>query len=866
MFTIKEKKTAAGGHVHAKLVAALSVPLVGSQHYSASPKDAAANGGTSLSAVFSLAHIGILHRDLDNRVLVVNDHYQAIVGLSAEDLDGLPMEAFTHPSDRERSSSLYNQQLARAEPFEVEKRYIRPDGSSIWCSVHVSFVMDDGGRPISTISVAHDITARRVAEQELRESEEHHRYSVELNPQISWTAKPNGDVETVSARWRDVTGNDPAKALGEGWVAALHPEDAGPTLKSWRHSLGTREPVDVEYRVRIAGGRYRWFRSRATARLDDSGAVIRWYGTIDDIHDRKLAEQDVSESEERLRIAAQAAGLGIWDYDAVRDRREWSKELREMFGVGPEAEPVIATALALVVPEDRPLLEQLIADVYAGVSEPRYDLTLRIRREDTGAERWMRLSGWRMEASPGKLSRVLVTVRDVTEERAAEERIRWIAEHDALTGLPNRAAFNAHLERSITTAQEAGGKLALLLFDMDNLKTTNDTIGHDAGDVLLQTFVNRLEGALPSGCMLGRLGGDEFAVLIDATDEGALKPLLAAAHESFQEPFAYEGITLNCAATAGAALFPDHAANAAELLKMADIALYAGKVNGRGTWWMFQPGMRADLQVRASMLSLVRVVVRERRIVPYYQPQISLTDGRITGFEALLRWRHDTLGVQAPATIAAAFDDFELAIKLGERMLELVLEDAKSWLDQGVDFGRIAFNLSPAEFRNEELVPRLLERLQRAGVPPSCFELEVTESVFLDRSTKGIRSALDTFRRAGILIALDDFGTGFASLTHLKAFPVDIIKIDRSFVSNLSAGSEDAAIVDAVIELGHRLGMRVIAEGVETIEQARYISQAGCDIGQGYLFARALPAEDAMGLARSGAMPVAQYSAGHCPN
>ena len=209
----------------------------------------------------------------------------------------------------------------------------------------------------------------------------------------------------------------------------------------------------------------------------------------------------------------------------------------------------------------------------------------------------------------------------------------------------------------------------------------------------------------------------------------------------------------------------------------------------------------------------------------------------------MLRWRHPTLGVQAPGTIAAAFEDLDLATGISERMLAQIVDDMKRWLDNGVEFGRIAVNLSPAEFRHESLVSRILERLHRSGIATSRIELEVTETVFLGRGADSVAEALNVFSREGVKIALDDFGTGYASLTHLKAFPVDVIKIDRSFVSNLDTDPDDAAIIDAVVGLGHRLGMEVVAEGIETGVQARYLLDRGCDYGQGYLFGRAGPAE-----------------------
>jgi len=798
-----------------------------------------------LDNMLSRARIGILHRDLTLGVLTANDCFCELVGRSAAELQGLPMSAFTHPDDLPANHSLHAEHHARATPFQLEKRYVKPDGTITWCDVHVSFVCDAEGRTVSTLVVATDITKRRLVEQELRESEEHRQHFSDLSAQINWTAAPNGDIEMVSQRWKDVTGASLEDALGDRWIRKLHPDDVAPTVAAWTEATHCGSPVDIEYRIETSAGGYRWFRSRAAARIDELGRIRRWYGTLEDVNGRKLAERGLRESEQRFRLAAQAAGLGIWDYDVVQDRRDWSDEFKAMLGLPADATPSVATALALAEPEDRHLLKALVDAVDAGQGDTRFETTLRIRRADTGEQRWMKTGGWRIEAPSGRLDRVLVTIRDVTEERSVEERVRWVAEHDVMTGLPNRAAFGDRLEQAIDHATRDSTTLALILFDVDHLKETNDTIGHDAGDALLRTLAVRLRETLGPGGTIARLGGDEFAAVIESIDADQASERVQAALRNLREPFTHDGRILDCQATAGASLFPLHGSNAADLLKAADIALYAAKARSRGAMLTFRPEMRADLQRRSSMISVARDSAREGRIVPFYQPKVRLGSNMVCGFEALLRWHHPRLGMQLPGTISAAFEDLDLAVALNERMLEHITADIRTWLDAGLEFGRIAVNLSPAEFRHDSLVQRVLERLHRADIPTSRLELEVTETVFVGRDAESVAHALETFSREGVKIALDDFGTGYASLTHLKAFPVDVIKIDRSFVSNLDSGTGatgDAAIIDAVVGLGHRLAMEVVAEGVETEAQARYLFEQGCDYGQGYLFGHPVPA------------------------
>lgn len=283
---------------------------------------------------------------------------------------------------------------------------------------------------------------------------------------------------------------------------------------------------------------------------------MRWYGTLEDVHDRKLAEHALRDSEERFRLAAQAAGLGIWDYNASQDRREWSDEFKAMLGLPSHAAPSIDTALSCVVPDDRSKLLALIGAVRAGHTGHRFETLVRIRRVDTGAERWMKTAGWRIQAPSGRLHRVLVTVRDVTEERSVEDRIRWTADHDGMTRLPNRTAFVGRLESAIAVAAREDAHVALVLFDVDHLKETNDTIGHDAGDLLLQTLADRLTNLFGERCAIGRLGGDEFAAILERTDEDSLVVEVQAALDALREPFTYEGRIVDCQATAGGSVFP----------------------------------------------------------------------------------------------------------------------------------------------------------------------------------------------------------------------------------------------------------------------------------------------------------------------
>lgn len=494
-------------------------------------------------------------------------------------------------------------------------------------------------------------------------------------------------------------------------------------------------------------------------------------------------------------------------------------------------------------------VDRLLPKVLAG--EPvRFTLSEKLPR---GASRW-----WDVVASPvrdnqGRTSSVAVVSRDITYQKRSEERANWLAKHDSLTNLPNRLYLQNELDHRISNASAT--PFALLLLDVDNFKQINDTLGHDAGDVLLRTFAERIRRAVRGDDFLARLGGDEFAVVLTgARSEADIAEMLSAIQEALREPLVYSGRLLESKASIGGCLFPRDGRDRTELMKYADIALYAAKASRAG-FELFRASMRDDVQKRMSMLSVAKEALQEDRIDPHYQAKIDLRTGALAGFEALLRWHDPRLGLQKPRAIHAAFDDPQLATLISTRMIDRVISQMRSWLDAGINFGHVAVNASAAEFRRGNFAELLLERLDMAGVPTRYFQLEVTETVFLGRGAEYVERALKSLNAAGVTIALDDFGTGYASLSHLKQFPVDVIKIDWSFVAELGRSPDASAIVQAVINLGRSLKIAVVAEGIETRAQEEFLREAGCDFGQGYLYSRAVPADAATQLIGSFARP-----------
>ena len=438
---------------------------------------------------------------------------------------------------------------------------------------------------------------------------------------------------------------------------------------------------------------------------------------------------------------------------------------------------------------------------------------------------------------------VLVVSRDITHQKKAEEHAMWMAQHDVLTGLPNRALLQGRLDDLLIHAGPSAGA-AMLILDIDNFKTINDALGHHAGDAVLCAIAARLAASVSGDDLVARTGGDEFALLVSAVSDQEVRAIAERIFASLSEPINHGGRLLECGASIGASFIPRDGTDRSEIMKAADIALYAAKAGGRAQLRIFEPAMMVPVERRQTMIASARQALQQGTVVPYYQPKVRLRSSRIAGFEALLRWRDGDGNLRGPDMLEAAFDDPALGPLLSERMLDKVLDDIRAWTTAGVDFGHVAINTTGADFRRGNFVEMICERLQARDLPPSCIQIEVTENVFLGRGADDVEQALRRLNSLGIRIALDDFGTGYASLSHLNQFPVDLLKIDRSFIQRIGQGADADAISSTVISLGHCLGLEVIAEGVETAAQEAHLVQMGCDLGQGFLYARALPAEE----------------------
>jgi diguanylate cyclase (GGDEF)-like protein/PAS domain S-box-containing protein len=570
---------------------------------------------------------------------------------------------------------------------------------------------------------------------------------------------------------------------------------------------------------------------------DPHGEIWGLIGVNLDIGARKRAEMLLKESEARLRAAIESLPFDFWICDAAgryimnnsTSREHWGSHVGKLPGES-DVDPVVARAWA-----------ETNEQVLSGQT---------LRYEAVYGD------GNRRREVEAILAPVVVDGRiiglvgvniDITERKRAEERMRHLADHDALTGLPNRRKLQEQLGRAISRNRRRGETAALLLLDLDALKGINDAFGHDAGDALLCEVAARLRLGRREEDLVARLGGDEFAVILEnlrrPSDAGVIADRVLAA---LRQPFLHGGQELTARGSIGIAVHPGDSLSASDLLKQADIALYRAKQAGRGGFQFFEPRMRVEIDHRRSLETELRRALERAEFTLFYQPIVDLACPGCPSFEALLRWEHPERGLLLPGEFLQLAEETGLVVPIGGCVLEMAAQQARRWADAEIEVGRIAINVASAQFATGDLDSIVADALATYRLPAECLEIEVTEGVFLGPNAGLAEELLHRLHRRGVSIVLDDFGTGHASLTHLRRFPINKLKIDRSFIRDMLDDADDAAIVRAIINLGHSLGLEIVAEGVETEAQLALLRRYGCEHVQGYLLSPPTPAAQAL--------------------
>ncbi|MDF1585330.1 EAL domain-containing protein [Marinimicrococcus flavescens] len=642
---------------------------------------------------------------------------------------------------------------------------------------------------------------------------------------------------TSLARWRRM--QEHLAQLGLMEVEAL---DEAFVFNPAAHARAQRERLN--HQLRLGGGAF---------------AVVvvllgLWTGTLR--RRVRAATASLVESREALqgaleRIEGHVANtpLAVIEWSPVESAggqqlriRRWSGHASTMFGWSASEMVGRDVPAGELVESGQPLLGRLEGWGPGDRRRARVAVALRCRTRD-GRQRHCR---WHHSiVGHGPEGTVLSLIEDVTELVEAEQRIRDLALHDPLTGLPNRRMLADRLEQGFARARFSGRQMAVMLFDLDGFKQVNDTLGHEAGDELLHAVAGRMRDALPDVHTLARMGGDEFAILqTEVTAQQEVADLVDRLLARLAEPFSTTRGEARVGASFGVALFPEHGASSDELFRHADLALYRAKAEGKNRHVFYASNMAGEVQAQRSMEEGLRRALEEEEFELFYQPVIDLEQRRITGAEALLRWRHPKGGLVLPGSFIATAEALGLIKPIGAWVVRSACRQGRRWLDAGMPL-KVAVNISAAQLQEPYLTATLREALEESGLPPQLLELEITESQFVDANSAAV---LREAAALGLGIAIDDFGAGYSSLAYLTRLPVHRIKIDRAFIDGVGTSREAETLIRAVVGLGHSLGKRVVAEGIETEEQLVFLGEAGCNEGQGYLFGapREVPRMDAL--------------------
>ncbi len=560
-----------------------------------------------------------------------------------------------------------------------------------------------------------------------------------------------------------------------------------------------------------------------------------------EVSERRAAQTVLRKSETKLRLHALQAPLAFIEWDLNFRVVEWNPASERIFGwtreeaLGRRASRLIAAAHTC---ESVGSMWQRLLKEKQGA---RITLENRTREGRNITCEWYYTP---LVDENGRVLSVIALAQDVTAARLAQEKLNYIAYHDELTGLPNRALYNDRLEKAIVEARRHASFVGVMLLDVDNFKVINDTMGHEVGDALLRDIAARLNGCARESDTIARFGGDEFAIVLEDLPEPSKAFTVAQKIlDAFIPPFVVNGAEIYLASSIGVTFYPNDGDDLEALLKNADSAMYHAKAQGRNNYQFYSADLTERAHARLGMETSLRRALERDEFQLHYQPKVDLATGRVTGVEALLRWHDRDRGAVAPNDFIPIAEECGLILPIGDWVLRAACTEVKRWHDEGLAGLRLAVNLSSRQFRHKRLVTNIARILDETGFDARCLEFEITESVLMDLDNQ-VSEVLARIKEMGISISIDDFGTGYSSLSYLKRFPIDTLKIDRSFVRDIPADLDDVAIVRAIIAMARSLRMRTVAEGVELEEQMRFLRAEGCEEMQGFFYSRPLPSDE----------------------
>jgi diguanylate cyclase (GGDEF)-like protein/PAS domain S-box-containing protein len=803
-----------------------------------------------LASIVACSDDAIIGKTLEGIITSWNAGAQRMYGFSAKEAIGKSVNMLV-PVDRQEEIPEVLERLKRGEIVDhFETLRVRKGGEQFHVEITVSPIRDATERIVGASTICRDISGRkaaekrlhqmesgrRVADEALRESEERYRMLLDaVHDYAIFMMDPRGQIVSWNAGAERIKGYKAEEITGHNFSCFFPPEDieSGRPEEVLRITAARGRHEEQGMRVRKNGSRF--LASVTTTALRDPAGNLRGFSEF---------SQDLSASKE---LEAKYRGLLEAAPDAMVVVNQGGEivllniQAEKQFGY--HRDELVGQKVKTIIPEG--FAERLIADGTRSAEEALAQqigtgLELTGRRKD-GSNFPIEIMLSPLKSAEGIL--VTAAIRNVSVARAMSLQITHLAEHDFLTGLPNRTLVNDRIIQAIAGAQRYEKKVAVLFLDLDGFKHINDSLGHPIGDKLLQSVANRLVKCVRGSDTISRQGGDEFVALllgVDRPEDAGITArrmlqVVAEAHSIDQHD-------LYITASIGVSIYPDDGLDAETLIKNADTAMYQAKENGRQSYQFFKPAMTVRAVERQSIEESLRRALERQEFALYYQPKVNLRTGQITGAEALLRWTHPVRGQVPPAQFIGVAEACGLILPIGNWVLREACNQAQAWVDAGLRMGTMAVNISALEFGDENFLEGVFAILNDTGLDPKFLELELTESVLMKR-VEATKSILVTLRGRGVQLAVDDFGTGYSSLSYLTKFPIDAFKIDQSFIRQITATPDDTAIVTALISMGRSLNLRVIAEGVETHEELTFLQAHRCNEAQGYYFSRPVPAE-----------------------
>ena len=654
-----------------------------------------------------------------------------------------------------------------------------------------------------------------------------------------------GTMEFVSEGCLELTGYHPHELILNQHISygkITHPDDLTRVNAVIQASLEAHNSYSIEYRIIRSDGAIRWVSERGLGIIGKNGQHITIEGFIQDITDRVTTHNALHEVLRRYRSIFENATEGIFQTAPNGRYIDANPALARIYHY--------ATA-EIMIAELQDIQHQLYVDPsrrdefmrIMSLSGYVRNFESQVYRQD-GEIIWISENARAVKNENGEIQFYEGTVVDITERKNHEDALQHQAHHDTLTNLPNRILLMDRIERAISTAKYEAQKVAIVFIDLDHFKLINDSLGHHVGDRLLLEISSRLSTCIRSHDTVARLGGDEFIlVLTEQIDELSVNKIIRRLLESIAQPWINEEQEYSLSCSIGISCFPKDGDTAEVLLQCADAAMYKAKDAGRNTFHLYQPELNTAATGRLELINELRHAIENQEFRVYYQPRVDATNGQIIGAEALIRWQHPEKGLISPDKFIPIAEETGLIIPIGQWVIDETCRQNRAWQQAGLPPICVSVNLSPIQFRQPNLIDAISNTLQQTGLAAQFLELELTESFFM-QDLERINITMTALKTLGVALAIDDFGTGYSSLSYLKRFPVNHLKIDKSFVQEIATNPDDAAIVRAIITLGHELGLKVVAEGVETLANYEFMQQHQCDEIQGYYFSRPVPAPD----------------------